>query len=77
MSDAKITTVGAGSCGACDQALDNIPLTRETKQAPDGGTWWRVQDGHTCSNCGQSLDWMYEKPIVLEVSARRVPAHAS
>jgi hypothetical protein len=52
---------------------DDVPLTGETVQAPDGGTFWRVEADQRCAVCQVSLDWMYEDPIVLELSARRVP----
>ena len=64
-------TVGTGPCATCHQALDDIPLTGETQQADDGGTWWRVEAGITCGNCGQRLDWMHEGPIVLELATDR------
>lgn len=57
--------------GPCRQGHENddIPLTGETVQAPDGGTWWRVAAGQGCAVCGQPFDWMYEGPIVLELPA--------
>ncbi len=64
-------TVGTGPCRTCQRTADDIPLTGETQQANDGGTWWRVQDDITCAWCGQKFDWMHEAPIVLEMPVRQ------
>jgi hypothetical protein len=64
-------TVGTGPCKTCGHALNDIPLTRKTLPADDGGTWWKVEAEQTCPHCGQRLDWMHEGPIVMERPARR------
>lgn len=64
-------TLGVGPCQQ-GHINDDIPLTGETVQADDGGTWWRVAPEQCCGVCGQPLDWMYEAPIVLEMPAQTV-----
>jgi hypothetical protein len=58
--------------GPCQRGHENddIPLTGETRQAEDGGTWWKVEEGECCRICGQRFGWMYEAPIVLELGVR-------
>ena len=57
---------GYAPCGKCGILIDDIPLTGEHEPADDGGTWWSVVDGQSCS-CGEPLLWMHQPPVVLEL----------
>ena len=61
MNENKIS-MGDAPCGNCRERIYNIPVLVEAAE-PDGsgGTWFKVQHGTSCPQCGEPFN-VYHLP---------------